>query len=341
MAQHFLMSAKARTLSPLEVAQWTDEKAEMEFAMIRWPDTNGAPVCPKCGSVTVYEMARTATCPKWRCARCRKDFSLTSGTMFHSRKMTIKKYLIGLASFVNEVKGKSALALGRDIDVQYKTAFVLEHKLREAMGHEIHDVKIGGEGKVAEVDGAYFGGYVKQENEKADRVDRRLAVNQTGKRQCVVAIRERGGPTAVRTGASEESALAFIRSTVNKGTVMHADESGAWDSLHARFEMKRVNHSERFFGPDEACSNNAESFFSRMRRAEIGHHHHIAGPYLNRYAREMAFREDHKADDNRSQFRRVGALVATHRPSIDFCGYWQRANRSDNGPKGDAALLAA
>ena len=95
--------------------------------------------------------------------------------------------------FCNEVKGKAALALSRDMGVSYKTAFVLLHKLREAMGEEMKGRVVGGEGKSVEVDGGYFGGYIKPANHKENRRDRRLARNQNGKRQVVVIVREREG----------------------------------------------------------------------------------------------------------------------------------------------------
>ncbi len=84
-------------------------------------------------------------------------------------------------------------ALSRDLGVSYKCAFVLLHKLREAMAEEMKGRVVGGEGKVAEVDGGYFGGYVKPANLKEDRRDRRFARNQNGKRKVVVIVRERGG----------------------------------------------------------------------------------------------------------------------------------------------------
>jgi hypothetical protein len=71
--------------------------------------------------------------------------------------------------------------------------------------------------------------------------------------------------------------------------VVHADESPNWNALHSRFEMKRINHEEAY-SLDGACTNWVEEFFSRMRRAEIGHHHHIAGPYLLRFAQEASWR---------------------------------------------------
>jgi hypothetical protein len=107
---------------------------------------------------------------------------------------------------------------------------------------------------------------------------------------------------------------------------VHADEAGAWNELHSRFEMKRINHEEAY-SLDGACTNWAEEFFSRMRRAEIGHHHHVAGPYLLRYAQEASWREDCRRLSNGEQVNRVAALAMTSRPSVDFGGYWQRHQR--------------
>src|SRR3954467_1599234 len=82
---------------------------------------------------------------------------------------------MAIALFCNEVKGKSMLALCRELDVQYKTAFVLAHKLREAMASATRALRIGGDGRVGEIDGAYFGGHIRPENLAAERIDRRLA----------------------------------------------------------------------------------------------------------------------------------------------------------------------
>src|SRR5258708_32577353 len=93
--------------------------------------------------------------------------------------------------------------------LSYKTAFVLLHKLREAMAEELKGRTVGGEGKVAEVDGGYFGGYVKPANIRENRKDRRYAEHQTGKRKAVVIIRERGGHSVPAAFATEGQALRF------------------------------------------------------------------------------------------------------------------------------------
>jgi hypothetical protein len=119
--------------------------------------------------------------------------------------------------------------------------------------------------------------------------DRRLAQNQSGKRKVVVIIRERGGNSVPAVFASESAAGSFIRARIAKGTTVHADEASAWDNLHDRFEMKRIDHSQAY-SFDGACTNQAEEYFSRLRRAEI----------------------------------RVAALAMKRGKSVDFTGYWQR-----------------
>jgi ISXO2-like transposase domain len=228
--------------------------------------------------------------------------------VFAFHKMPLRNYLAAIAIFCNEVKGKSALALSRDLDVQYKTAFVLAHKLREAMASEMKGKMVGGPDRVAEIDGGYFGGYVRPANLHENRRDLRLASNQSGKRKVVVVIREREGRTLPAVFRSESEALSFIVAKAAKGTELAADESTAWNSLQARFAMQRIDHQQAY-SLNGVYTNGAEEFFSRMRRAEIGHHHHVAGPYLVRYAQEAAWREDHRRVDNGRQVQGVMALA--------------------------------
>lgn len=323
MAQHFLLSRAAKTLSLAQVLRMTDSEAETMFRQVRWADTNGEPVCPKCGTLDAYECRRPSGANRFRCSACRKDFTITSGTLFASHKLPLRGYLAAIAIFCNEVKGKSALALSRDLGLSYKAAFVLLHKLREAMAAELKGRVVGGEGKTVEIDGGYFGGYVKPANMRENRVDRRMHSNQNGKRKAVVIVRERNGNSVPAVFRTEGEALNFIRSRVAPGTILQADDASSWNALHARFEMKRVNHQEAY-SLDGACTNWAEEFFSRMRRAEIGHHHHIAGAYLLRYAQESAWREDNRRMSNGDQVNRLAGLAVTARKSVDFTGYWQR-----------------
>lgn len=318
MAQHFLLSAKARTLSLVTVARMSDEEAHNAFRQIRWCDTGGDPVCPRCNCGAVYSFK---TRKLYKCKACTHQFSVTSGTIFASRKLAIRDYLLAIAIFVNGAKGHSALQLSRDLDVQYKTAFVLTHKLREAMAAEMADMTVSGE---VEIDGAYFGGHIRPANYKENRVDRRLAKNQNGKRRVVVIMRERAGRTLPFVFKSEGASLPTIGQRVHPSTTVHADEALHWDELHTFYLTKRINHSEAY-SDGQSCTNMAESFFSRLRRAEVGTHHHIAGPYLNAYSSEMAWREDHRRVSNGEQYLMIASAALLHPVSNQWKGYWQRA----------------
>src|SRR3984957_8026576 len=237
MGQHFLLSAAARSLSAAKVMRMSDRGVENVLLRLRWPQTEGKPVCPNCGCQICYDCRRSDHQPRWRCKACRAGFSVTAGTLFAWHKLPLRTYLMAIALFCNEVKGKSMLGLCRELDVQYKTAFVLAHKLREAMASATRALRIGGEGRTAEIDGAYFGGHIRPENLAAERIDRRLAENQSGKRQVVVAMRERGGRTLTQVFASEADAVGTVRQRIAKGTTVHADESPAWNTLRAAFPL--------------------------------------------------------------------------------------------------------
>jgi transposase-like protein len=318
MTQHFLLSSAARSLSLSAVMRMSEEEARQAFCRIRWHERSGKPFCSRCGGVELYVCKAEQ---RWKCKACSYRFSVTSGTIFASHKLPLRDLLAAIAVFVNGAKGYSALQLSRDLDVQYKTAFVLSHKIREALCAKRNNARVSGE---IEIDGAYFGGHIRPANYKENRRDRRLAKNQTGKRRVVVIMRERNGQTLSFVFKFEEESIGIIRDRVMPGSTIYADEAPGWDMLHARYLTKRINHSEAY-SHDGACTNLAESFFSRVRRAEIGTHHHIAGPYLGSYAGEMAWREDHRRIDNGEQYLLATNAVLKHAVSRQWKGYWQRA----------------
>lgn len=320
MAQHFLLSKEARTLSLAKVLRLSDQEAYDAFKAIRFSQNDGKPFCPDCGSVTLYSLPRRKM---WRCKakECGCQFSVTSGTIFASRKLNIRDYLAAIAIFVNGAKGHSALQLSRDLNVQYKTAYVLAHKLRESMAASDKTAKVSGN---VEIDGMYAGGYVKPANYKENRRDRRLVRNQNGKRQVVIAARERDGKTITFVAHSEDASVPTLHSRIEAGSTVYADEAAHWDVMHARFETKRINHSLAYSDRAGTSTNQVESFFSRLRRAEIGTHHHIAGPYLGAYAAEMDWREDHRRESNGAQYLMVATAAAHHPVSRQWKGYWQR-----------------
>lgn len=108
MTQYFLLSSQVETLNLLKIAKMTEKQAETYFRKIRWADTNGQPVCPRCGSLRYYDLK---TRKVWKCKDCHKQFSLTSGTLFAAHKLPLRTYLFAIALFMNEAKGMSALKL--------------------------------------------------------------------------------------------------------------------------------------------------------------------------------------------------------------------------------------
>lgn len=295
----------------------SDSEAYEAFKRIRWDDNGGEPYCPQCGCLVVYTYEARRI---FKCKACGSQFSITSSTIFANRKLALRDILAAIAIFTNGAKGYSALQLSRDLDVQYKTAFVMAHKLREALGRAVDSSPLSGD---VEVDGAYFGGYVKPANMAENRVDRRKKENQSGKRQVVVVMREREGRALPFVTKTEACGVALVRQFVHADATVHADEAGHWDNLGIHYRTERINHQEAY-SLDGACTNQAESFFSRIRRSEMGTHHHIAGPYLDSYANEMAWRENHRRVSNGEQFLMIAGAALDHPVSRKWKGYWQR-----------------
>jgi len=240
MAQHFFLSAAARTLSLKSIFTEGEDAAYQRFCRLRWPGTNGAPVCPACGCIDIYDLSSRR---RFKCAACHKQFSVTSGRIFASRKLSFVDLLGAICLFVNASKGLSAVQMSRDLDVQYKTAFVLMHKLREALAAETRDTSLSGE---VEVDGAAFGGHVRPANQRKDRIDRRLLRNRSGKRRVVVVLRQRRGRTMARSFLREAQGVELARERVTPGSSISADEGPYWDLLDPVFEMHRINHSDAY-----------------------------------------------------------------------------------------------
>jgi len=317
MAQHFLLSAQARTLSLKAIYAAGEDKAYATFRKLRWPDTDGEPICPHCGGLDAYEIT---TRRRFKCAACGKQFSVTSGTILASRKMTFVDLLAAICIVANAAKGISALQLARDLDCQHKTAFVLAHKIRESLAAETKNHALTGE---VEVDGAYFGGHIRPANRIEDRIDRRLAEHQTGKRRVVIAFRQRKGRTLTFVRRSEAEGVGIAQQAVSRMAIIHADEGSHWDALHNGWQVHRINHSEAYCTGDD-CTNQAESYFSRLRRMVRGQHHYVSPQYLHQYAAHAAWLEDHRRLDNGALAHRAIKLALNHSKSKNWTGYWQR-----------------
>lgn len=296
----------------------SDEKAYAEFVAIRFAENGGAPFCPWCGHREVYAIT---TRQKWKCAAktCRRQFSATSGTSFASRKLPFRDLLLLVAHYANALKGITAIRLSHELEIGYKAAFVRLHKLREVL--EAHQQANALRGSV-EIDGAYFGGHVRPKNNRPKRVDRRRLAHRSSKRQCVVIFRERHGRSRPIV-CSESEAASLAPAIVEPGSAIYTDENTDYNRLAARYALHMVNHSERY--ADGSHSTNwAESYFGRLRKMEMGVHHHIAGPYLAAYANEISWREDRRRHSNEENYDAILGLATRAGVSRRWKGYWQR-----------------
>lgn len=326
MSQHFLLSAKARTLSVRKIMELTEEQAFLTFKEIRWG--NGNVTCPHCQSPDKHYYIRNRH--QWRCKGCNHTFSVTSGTVFAFHKLPLKVYLAAIAIYCNAVKGISGLQLARDLGVQYKTAFVMAHKIRESLIEQRDESKLSGE---IHIDGAYVNGYIRPENRKEDRVDRRLAIYQRPNKRCILVIRQRSSDpkiegadktlTYIVKSENQGDVNSLASRTVATGSTIHADESTAYDTLAAMFKTQRVNHQKEYRSAAGVTNNLAESYFSRFRRMQYGQVHKFGILYLANYANEAAYREDTRRWSNGEIFVDVLSKCVVTKTHHDWCGYWQ------------------
>lgn len=331
---HFLLSAEARTLSMREMFALSDEQAFELLRAVRW-GRDGEPVCPTCGVVEQHWFL--ASRRQWRCRACGHTFSVTSGTLFAYHKLPLQVYLGAIAIYTNAVKGLSALQLSRDLNVQYKSAFVLMHKLRESLIVHRDETPLAGE---VQVDGGYTNGSVRPANRAEERVDRRLAEHQNPDKRCVLVMRETypADDPAGRVGAKRTLTFVIPRENqrdvgalaarfIAPATTISADESDAYDLLHGCYPMRRVNHQREYRAADGTTDNQAESYLSRFRRMQIGQHHKFGLAHLANYANEAAYREDTRRWSNGTIFYDILTKCARTPPHRDWCGYWQGNTR--------------
>ena len=332
MSQHFLLSAQARNLSLTKIVKMSDMEAFDLMKSIRWSDTNGEPVCPCCGSLKKPFFLKTRM--QFRCRECFHTFSVTSGTVFAGHKLSLQTYLLAIALFTNAAKSISALQLSRDLDVQYKTAWVLSHKIRESLME--YNIQEKFEGTV-EMDGVYVNGYIRPANNIDDRVDRRKVFKPN--KRVIISVRQRAtlsdeaiGAIKTKTFVLKSENATDIRTIaynhIKAGTAIHADESNAYDDLHAHYTMRRVNHQIEYRGDNGENNNQSESYNARFRRMQYGQLHKVGNLYLSNYANEIAYREDTRRWSNGAIFRDI-LTKALHAPvSNEFCGYWQGNKRT-------------
>jgi transposase-like protein len=134
----------------------TDEQARAYLESLRWP--NGA-VCPHCGQAGASKLNGKATRPgvhKCKNRECRKQFTVTVGTIFERSHIGLREWVMAFALVCASKKGISALQLQRMLGLKsYKSAWHLAHRIRHAMRSEPLRGMLAG---TIEMDETYVGG---------------------------------------------------------------------------------------------------------------------------------------------------------------------------------------
>jgi hypothetical protein len=182
-------------------------------------------------------------------------------------ELSFKKIIMAVWEEITAAKGTAALHLSLKLNVQYKTAYVLLQKLRQAVGLRRDAIELQG---TVQIDGKYVGDVLRKANKKEERKDGRKKENQNGKRMCVLALREANRHAPNRTLTRVENgreAWAAVAKHVDPKALLSADEHKAYDDLIGLVQLTRANHSLQYQEENGTNSNVIESFFSRVEKA--------------------------------------------------------------------------
>jgi len=299
------------------------------FKKIRFMENGGEPFCPECGGTAHYVLTNRSRYPVFKCATsgCYKQYSVTSGTIFHSRKLPYSVLLKIVTQFVVGVKGDSVVQGHIKANCQYKSAYHNVMKLREAMASYRDTVKLQGQ---IEIDGIHIGGPPRWRNIKKSKKDDSNKVNK----RVIMVIRQRDGDTVAFADNSEneESAYRAMDALILPGHQpdIYCDEAKVYGALAGLGRLHVVTHAIGFSLPDptspdgRASTNLAESWNSRVRRGERGEYHHFAPTWLDLYASEFAWRENVRRLGDGAAIAKLIGLALGHPVSRHFKGYGQR-----------------
>ena len=270
-----------------------DEAARAHLEAQRWPDGAYCPHCGECEDVTLLQGKSTKP-GVYICRSCRTKFSVTVGTVFESSHIGLAKWMLAFRLMTASKKGISALQLSRDLEITYKSAWFMAHRIREAMA-DTNPSALGGSGKVVEADETYIGG-----KEKNKHASKRKEGQQGGTgKQTVVSLVEREGK--IRSfhiaNVTAKKLRPIIVEAVSRKSHLMTDQSNLYPKVGAEFaNHSTVNHSTgqytRLGG--FVHSNTVESAFAILKRGVFGNFHHVSEAHLHRYLSEFDFRYNHR-----------------------------------------------
>ncbi len=276
----------------------TNEKAREFLEMWLWPD---GPTCPRCNGndpERVYRMTGKSTrAGLCNCKDCRRQFTVTVGTIFEDSHIPLRKWLVGWFLMCSAKKGISSLQLQRTLDLgSYRTALFMTHRIRHAMAGSSGTERLKG---TVQIDETYVGGY-----EKRSFKNDVLKTGQSNKTAVVSLIETKTGNkrSIVMPHVTAKNLADAIALNVAEDATIHTDESLVYPKAVAGRKHRTVNHRAKEYarkdGVETVSTNHCESSFSLLKRGVYGSFHHVSRKHLHRYAAEFDFRwNTRKASD--------------------------------------------
>lgn len=270
----------------------TQEQALEHLERIRW---RGRPICPYCGSEAVGTHASDdRTNRRWQCRTCTRAFSVTVGTIFHGTHIPLRSWFILIALMLNAKKSASAYQISRDIGVRRATVWSMMHRVRTAMANDPRQASLL-QG-IVEADETYVGGKPRKGNRRKD--DKPNKRGRGTKKVPVVGAVERGGRVIARpakpSDLSAKGLSKFIGRFVDKaGTILITDEFGGYNRVSESMLHATVNHAVEYAN-GLIHTNTIESFWSLVKRAWYGSHHHYSRKYIHLYIAEACYKYNNR-----------------------------------------------
>ncbi len=269
------LTQEPRFRDPIAAAEYLED--------IRWPDD---PVCPHCGNDDKHYRLKHQTRLLRKCAKCRKQFTVTVGTIFESSHVGLDKWLLAFYLLCASKKGMSAHQLHRMLGVTYKTAWFMFHRVREAMRDPAFTTRLTG---TVEADETYVGG---KRRRKTGKPLGRPGRNDPNK-AAVFTLVERGGRArsfhVARVTADELQGA--IREHVQRDASIMTDEFASYRTLGRDFPAhESVSHRQGEYVCGAMHTNTVEGYFVTLKRGVNGTYHRISPAHLHRYLTEFDFR---------------------------------------------------